>query len=68
MQPCSCFTVGPLPRRYVLFKPLDSKVPRMVIPFNQCPKDLFSRVCEDTQFLCSTRLIGWVLWCIVLSG
>ena len=44
---------------FALFAPLDSKVPRMKIPRNQCPKDFWSRPQDFGEFLFIAKVIKW---------
>ena len=44
---------------FALFAPLDSKVPRMKIPRNQCPKDFWSRPQDFGEYLFIAKVIKW---------
>ena len=44
---------------YALFKPLDSKVPRMKIPRNQCPPNFFTRPQDFVNNLYIAEITKW---------
>ena len=44
---------------FALFAPLDSKVPRMKIPRNQCPNDFWSRPQDFAEYLYIGKIIKW---------
>ena len=44
---------------FALFAPLDSKVPRMKIPRNQCPNDFWSRPQDFSEYLFIGKILKW---------
>ena len=44
---------------FALFAPLDSKVPRMKIPRNQCPNDFWSRPQDFSEYLFIGKIVKW---------